>query len=85
MPTLSERAQIIKNLDYLLVILCALDLEDSDEFVEVLDFRPSIEMFRNLNEIERIPKTDAFRQVLLEYNDDSFNLFVFNRKGINSY
>ena len=85
MPTLFERAQIIKNLDYLLVILCALDLEDSDEFVEVLDFRLSIEMFRNLNAIERIPKTDAFRQVLLEYNDDSFNLFVFNRKGINSY
>ena len=76
MPRVSKRARIISQLDQLLLIYCLDGSEDSDEFAEVVELRILYGLSRFISSPESIPKTDAFRQILLLYNDSAFNLFV---------
>lgn len=76
MPKLSDRANYIKQLEFLIGMLSLTDQEDTEEFQEVMELRIMLEYTRNINSIQRVPKSDAFRQILLEYNEPSFNLFV---------
>jgi len=49
MPTISDREVLIKELDSFLKFMAMMDEDESDDFIDVMEYRVSIEGCRYIN------------------------------------
>jgi hypothetical protein len=72
MPSLTDRAKLICQLDFVLKILIIDGKENTKDFIEMMEIRCGLGEMRYLNEREAIPKTKAMQDMLFYYPDKEF-------------
>jgi hypothetical protein len=76
MPSLTDRAKLICQLDFVLKILIIDGKENTKDFIEMMEIRCGLGEMRYLNEREAIPKTKAMQDMLFYYPDKEFGQIV---------
>jgi hypothetical protein len=76
MPAISDRAKLLQELDYVLIVLAADGKEESADFQEILEIRYILSQSRCLNPKNTVPKSTALEQMMFQYSDREFRIIA---------
>ena len=76
MPTISDREVLIKELDSFLKFMAMMDEDESDDFIDVMEYRVSIEGCRYINLRTYETKKQSLNDMMWQYSDSAFRQTV---------
>jgi predicted GTPase len=76
MPTINDRAKLLQELEFALIVLAADGKEDSADFKEIREIKHKILQTRCINAINKIPKSDAMEKMMFNFPDIQFRIIA---------
>ena len=76
MPTFSERAALLKDIERLLTLMILYDDDETEDFEEFMDLHHSISSQRYMNDRAPKPKSVEFSNAIFDYPDNAFRVIA---------
>ena len=76
MPAISDRAKLLQELEFALIVLAADGKENSKDFQEIIEIKYQLTLSRNLNPICNVPKSDAMERMMFQFPDRQFRIIA---------
>ena len=72
MPVISDRAALLKELDFALMVLASCGKEKSKDFKEIIEIRYQLSQSRNFYSLTQVPKSCQMERMMFNFPDRQF-------------